>query len=190
MTVDVNCPRPAVLSARCDESLATVDVRQTRESPQQYQVEISPRDDLSVGEHRFSVYLRPRMAPGDVPSGMTVPPELPLAVVANVARGVYVSPSTIHFGALAVGETTEETVVLRSMHSKRFAVLESGASGGNSLRVEPEAAVPEQGPWFRIWQRIDRVGPHTGEVRFVVQEEDSRQSYAIVLPVSFHGIRK
>lgn len=191
MTVDVECLRPtADLSARCDESMAAVRVKRVEETPQRYRLEISPREDLPAGEHRFSVHLRPKIAANHVPPGLEDIPELELPVIANVCRDVYVSPSHIAFGAVTVDEVAEQIVMLSSRHRKPFSVQVAESGTSSVAPVTVDSGGDSLDCCFRVSQQATESGPQSTEVRFTVEQQGGKASYEIVLPVSYHGIMK
>ena len=111
----------------------------------------------------------------------------PVPVEGFVREDIQAAPEAVEFGAVAVGQTVTEVIVLRSVANKDFNV-EKVEISGSGARVEPakqRASAP--GRAFRVSQAIARVGPQSGTLTFTVRYT-TNEVLRVVVPVSYHGI--
>lgn len=183
--VNVKCSQPVTsLTAQCDESLAAVRVRQPDKGRGEFQVEVSPRSNLSKGKHDFTVDLKAVLKDGKREREL---PALPLRVTVHVTSGVQVVPRNIMFGGAKVGEIVEDTVTFSS-RAKGFVVSEVERGAADSFEVTPIGESQDGARLFRVLQRVSKVGFQRSEVAFLVREEGTEQSYEVSIPIYYHGL--
>lgn len=160
-----------------DRSLLSVLVRQTDDAPATFGLSIAAQPNARSGAINSEVRIRAIARPGE---------RFPGAVV--MARGVLRedvqgTPDSLLFGAARLGETREETVVLRSLSNTRFAVEELQTSSPG-LMVTPVGGDHT----FKIKQRIAELGPQHALVTFIVRLGDSPKTTNIAIPISYNGL--
>jgi len=189
-TVVIECRRPVTaLTARCEPQFSSVVVRPVHDSLSRYELRITPNKDLPVGEHTFSVYLKPTIDLAALPEGLGPPPELPIPVKAEVCHAVYASPSIITLGAMSLGETATETVMLYTLRDTDFSVTELQVQGCQSLAVKPDKGPGSHAQKYQVSQAVKALGPRTAEIRFLVRDGAEILPYVVAVPVTYHGVR-
>lgn len=170
------------LRATCDRSMGSVRVTRGAGEPGRYELEILPRSDLPVGEFRFDVTVQPILPDGEQPPPITVPVS---GMIVDVVQAV---PSTIQFGAIAIGEMASETVLLQSACGKSFRV-EAAEPGSEGVTVRPTPTGSAPARAYQISLRGERRGEWTSTVKFRIRSEDNKV-ISVPVCVSYFGLAR
>jgi hypothetical protein len=167
----------------CDPALAVVEVAKREGAPREFDVKVTPRETLSLGDHVFTVYLT-----AVFPNGRTTP-GVPLPVEARVVHDIRVSPSYPHLGAIVVGESVHDTMRLDSRTGKKFTV-ERVAFGSDDFRVVAREGAPPDSPEFDLTCRASGVGERAGDIDFFIryQGAESAGSAKLAHHLRYQGI--
>jgi len=170
------------LSATCDEGLAAVRVVPTAGKEGNYQLAVAPRAGLQLGEYVFQIRFRGITADGEQFDGV------PLRVRGTVVDDVEMLPPMILAGAVTVGQTVTDTVVLRSRSGKRFAVTEVRPASGEVRCESPADADTAAQCKFRITLHASEVGSQQFEVTFTVRTSADSEGRALPLRLAYFGL--
>ena len=105
------------LHVQCDESVCRVTTEKVGDD-RQFAVRICPNDALPIGPVAFPLFLKP------MPHDEVDVPPIQLVVKGSIVGEMAAFPDKVVVGALPIGESVQETVVLRSRLGRTFEVLE------------------------------------------------------------------
>ncbi|MBY0231202.1 MAG: hypothetical protein K2W96_18125 [Gemmataceae bacterium] len=151
---------------------------EVRKSAGGYEVRVVPKGPVPVGEVKFDLELAPLDLRGERMPSRTVP------VLGRVVPDLEPSLPDVHFGARPVGGTFRESVTLRSLSGRAFAV-ESVRAQGEGLAVEWQE-VAGIGPTYQLTQRIVRKGAQGGKAVFAMRV--GGKAVEVVVPVGYVGL--
>jgi len=179
------------LSARAPREVASVRVRPLNSPLWDYEVEVTPMSNLSIGKHVFTVDLSVRCGDGDLGSADAARSLVfPVEVVATVHPPVVAVPGNLFLGAGVLGEYLEEWVTLSSPVAP-FTVSSVQCFPPRSVVVAP-CGIPTsefaQRFVYRIGKEISEGGRGHGRVLFAVQMAGAGQSFVIPVQVSYEGV--
>jgi hypothetical protein len=157
-----------------------VRVTRRRDDPSRFDLEIVPKADLPVGEHRFDLLVEP------IREGGKPLPAKKLPVKAWLAPDLQASPPEIVLGAVPIGESREATFTIGSLTGQAFAV-EGWSCRSDRVAVQAEAA-PTGIPTYRVkWLRVSAVGEQRADIQFRTTV-GGKAGRAVTVPVTCWGI--
>ncbi len=160
-----------------DSSLLSVGVYRTDDVPSTFNLRIAAKPNAHAGAIASEIRIDAIGRSGErLPSAA-----LPVGGV--IKEDIQVIPPSLLFGAVRVGDTVEETVVLQSLSGRTFDVLSTSASTDTVTVRQLDA-----GRVFRIALRIAEPGPRNAFVTFVVRIADTAPMANIGLRVFFTGL--
>ena len=164
------------LRARCDETMARIEVEQLSDGPSQFSVTICPSTTLPIGRTEFSVMLEGVTKQGNILPAISLP------VSVQVIADVYTVPEIVALGGIRVGEEITETVVLHSRRNRSFRIAEV-RTDQKDVRVEKS----DREQTFRVVVRAFRPGPGSAVIHFAIQMSDDEEEFDIPLKVQWHA---
>jgi hypothetical protein len=148
-----------------------------------YEVEVVPDKHLSLGFFTVPLKLVPIGQDGKQY------PYLEFPVSGTVSADVRVVPTALHFGALNIGESREEIVVLRSNSGKSYKV-ETFHSSSEDVVIKPADTNIPGAQAFRVTQKASHMKNSSALVRFSIRSEVTPDTpVELFLKVTYHGIR-
>lgn len=166
----------AKISANCKEDMAEVVVSQHATKRGFFDVTVTPRHDLPLGEHVFNVDIKIHSAELDAS------PVLPIPVVARISDAVLAEPEKLSWGMVRLGETVVERVKLHSYDDADVKVIGVRASD-TSIRVEET----EKKGIYRISKLIDQLGERNESVTFTLAGDRPGAPTEIEVPIVYYG---
>jgi hypothetical protein len=181
---DVEAYAPlAALKATHNAAMAEVKVERRDRDGRRYQVSVTPRAALPIGEHRFTIVLRP------IAAGDEALPDVPLPVMAMVLPDAACSPAMLSFGVVEPGRTYEQTVTVYSRTGKRLRV-DYVQPSPNEIRIaRTDSNADVESPSFRIILTPRHDGDQLRSISFRVSPIDGSQRELISAEVRYHGDR-
>jgi hypothetical protein len=169
------------LTASCNPPRFDVKVeRRSVEESDRFDLLVTPHGSLPQGEIRCTISLVPELNDGRRLAAKKV------EVGGRVVGDIEASPPTILLGACSVGMTAEETIALRSLTGRAFAVTGMRCEGAG-LSVERLRKARQFDPAFQVKQSIDAKEERLGKVILGVRP-DGGEEREVVVPVSSRGI--
>jgi len=149
--------------------------------PTKYEIEIVPNAALPVGLTRFELELKPHR------KSENLPPKK-LQVHAVIHQRIEPLPDKLTFGALPIGQSATQAVVLKSRKGEAFKIG-SWQVKNNQFSVEPLEAVADvfNQRWeFKVSAKIAASGNQTSYVVFQAELEDGSR-IEVTCSVSYYG---
>lgn len=168
------------LSTEGKENHVCVSVVQ--KEPRRFELSVIPADTLPAGPFRLEVPLQPSGEDGKML------PAKELIVMGIMHEDVEPTPSPLILGAVPIGQTAKETIVLKSITGKSFKV-EKIQPLSNDLRVDLIEKGDRKEPMFVVSQKGTTVGDQWTEALFRVQIEN-QPSRDISLRIFYFGQEK
>lgn len=168
------------LDKKGKESNACVQVVQ--KGSRKFELTVTPPSTLPAGPFHLEIPIQPTGQDGKLL------PAKKLIVVGIMHEDVEPMPSPLVFGALPIGETVKETVVLKSITGKPFKV-EEWQSLSYGLRVELVEMGDKMEASFAVSQNGTTAGNQWTEARFRVHV-GNQPSQEIPLKIFYHGQEK
>lgn len=191
-TFKVRCLLPgAAVSARCEDSAATVRVVPANDGIWDYDVEVLPNADLPAGDYSFLVALKATASTGsDLLAEVRGDPSLRIHSFARVYRQIRAMPEHVYFGGAYLGESLQETITLGSVNVP-FMVTKVECTPEQSLAVLALGEATER--WttrmaYQVMQKVTDAGVQHGEIRFHVTVDEPASAEEIVVSVSHEGL--
>jgi hypothetical protein len=187
----VRCILPhSGLSARCEDSVASVRVLPAREKAWGYEVEVLPKRDLPVGDHKFAVVLE-AVPPVDVRSS-AARVELPnfrVEVRARVHPRIRALPEEVFLGAAYVGESLDDMVTLSSVDIPfRVVNVECNPEGSLVVSRAKSSKDGETRQTYQVLQRVTDVGIQEGKIRFFIAPSTPTEQVTLTVSVTYQGL--
>jgi hypothetical protein len=178
---DVSCLRDVKDFAANGKGLSVqISKGSSPDSLPKYKVLVTPNASLPTGRlETFAVFS------AEIPGQGKVVKEAP--VVGRLFDEVYCLPDVLCLGAVSVGQSAEDVILLRSRNDQKFEIVGIDVDTLSGLSVTP-AASSAGSRQFRVVQKCSEVGLRRSEVRFTVQREGKSGPDTITLPVVHQGI--
>jgi hypothetical protein len=152
------------------------------QTPRTFYLEITPNPDLPVGPLEARIYV----------DGITREGKIPAVGVVNlrgeVVHDIQFTPPALLFGAGPVGQTGEETVILKSRTGRPF-VVDRIKAASEATVVERLLQSPDSEPHFHVRQQFLTPGAQSHKVTFAVRFDGTDERIDIDLPISYYGVR-
>jgi len=170
------------VAAKCDESLAKVEVALDRAHPAAWSISVTPSESLPVGDFRFHVVLEALSR-----SGKKLPPKR-IPVIGCVVEDVVLVPSNVAIGAAKLGQVIEELVLLRSRGGRSLEVVAVDCEQSEGVVVTRKPDCVSKGEAFEVRQTVLESGTRVNHVRFRVRYGDTAEEIELPLTISYHGV--
>jgi hypothetical protein len=158
----------------------TVQVNRPAEDPSRFDIEIVPKAALPVGRCTFDLSIAP------VQAGGKRLPARKLPVCGWVVPDLEASPSEVLLGAVAVGESAEATIAIRSLTGQAFTV-EGWRCSSDRVSVVREG-MGAGGPMFRVrWVCVKSAGQQQEEALFRIAAGGKAET-VVAVPVKCIGV--
>ncbi|HEY7428459.1 MAG TPA: DUF1573 domain-containing protein [Gemmataceae bacterium] len=169
------------LTATCTPPQFDVTVqRHSAEGSDRFDLLVTPRGSLPRGEIHCTIALVPELS-----DGQRLPAKK-IEVTGRVVGDVEASPPIISLGAYPIATSVEETITLRSLTQRPFAVTGVRCEGAG-LSVERVRDALRFGSMFQVKQKIRAKGERNDKVIFGVRPEGGKDD-EVVVSVSSCGI--
>jgi hypothetical protein len=157
-------------------------VRITRSAadPARFELEVAPGPSQAAGAVDFPLHIVAETEDGERLPGKK------FLVVGSIVPDLQATPPTVLFGAVAVGETAEETVHLHALSGQPFEVTGCRCEGVDAAVERLPAASPQEVD-FRVRVPVRAAGEQRGQIVFSVTPKDA-ESITVVVPLAQHGI--
>lgn len=165
------------VTASCDPKFASVKVSGKGD---RYYLEIMPNDSLPSGPLRFEVIVEAAIRGGRESA------RLAAQVAGTVMQDLQTVPAAVAFGAVPVGRTVTETLVLRSVNGTEFEVKAIDFSSSD-ITVASTAKPFDNGQTFRLTQRVSQRGNQSSTVTFLLRTPDGETS-TVSVQITYFGI--
>jgi len=162
------------------EAPAAVTLERAEEAGR-YLLRVAPEETAVVGRHDFNVLLK-----GVTETGERLPP-FPIPVMMEVVDDIQTVPASVPFGSLPLGESAEETVVLRSRTGKSFEVVKADADPKKGVWVE-RSTTTGRDACFRVRQRAVALRSQGHYIRFTLQVDSGEATQELAVAVSYYGV--
>lgn len=164
--------------AECNPADASVSVARLDSKEENWNVVVTPSEQLPVGPFTFEVVLR---AMGK--AGKQLPASR-LRVKGQVEDEVRAIPRELLLGALPVGTSAEAVVSLRSRKGQGFEIEGIETVAGTSVRPRSDRLSRNT---FALVQQIAKQGNQTARVRLTVRTAKGKR-IVLALPIVYYGL--
>lgn len=176
--VVANCQLEGIV-AECPAIFGQVFANRVGASQWDLEIELDPA--LSVGPFKFNITIDP------VGQDIHNLPRTVIPVEGQVTNDIQTSPPRVHFGARALGDISEENVIVFSLAKQPFKILGHRIEAGD---LEVEALTDTKSSLtqsFLFRQRIAQAGSRDGKVVFRVDRGDNGE-FELSVNTRYHGI--
>jgi hypothetical protein len=167
----------AELTAYCDSPFLTAKVACV--NPRRYRLEIQAQKKIPSGPFKHPVKLTAL-----TPSKKTVTGTV--YVVGRVLEDVILHPDVLVFGAMPLGTTVQETIVLHSRTGQDFAIQEVDRKGAERIVVDVDRKEKDGEQRFHLSLTVKELGPYGHTIN--VKVKTTKALLEIPLPIICHGI--
>jgi len=174
-----------------DNDYGVAKLQPSAKGPARYVLEFTPAPTLPAGPFATEVLIKTTFKKlGDVPKNCAVSI---LPIQGKVVTNVSLTPDDLFLGTIKVGEELSRTVVLSSKTKRAFMVESISVSDKKVVAVRPEDStrtshLPNERQEFVIDLVARKLGFDNVEIRFLVQEDQSKSSYQVLLPIQYYGL--